>query len=68
MSEAGKKAGMNKKLKKISEKLQKTSFLFYKEIQCPLDIATDLRQGGWGRYRQCGRYIKGLYEMVHFYK
>ena len=31
-----------------------------KTLQCPLDIATDLRQGGWGRYRQSGRYIKGL--------
>ena len=29
-------------------------------LQCPLDIATGLRQGGRGRYRQRGRYIKGL--------
>ena len=30
------------------------------QIQCPLDITTDLRQGGWGRYRQRGRYIMSL--------
>ena len=29
-------------------------------VQCPLDIATGLRQGVCGRYRQRGRYIKGL--------
>ena len=28
-------------------------------IQYSLDIATGLRQGDWGRYRQRGRYIKG---------
>ena len=26
-------------------------------IQCPLDIATGLRHGGWGRYIQRGRYL-----------
>ena len=31
------------------------------KVQCSLDIATGLRQGGWGRYRQRGRYIKGLW-------
>ena len=30
------------------------------KIQCSLDIATGLRQGDWGRYRQRGRYIKDL--------
>ena len=27
------------------------------KIQCTLDIATGLRHGGWGRYRQRGRYL-----------
>ena len=26
-------------------------------IQCTLDIATSLQHGGWGRYRQRGRYL-----------
>ena len=39
------------------------------QVQCSLDIATGLRQGGWGRYRQRGRYIKGLkLENGTFYK
>ena len=30
---------------------------FQKYVQCPLDIATGLRQQGWGRYSQRGRYF-----------
>ena len=28
-----------------------------KKIQCTLDVATGLRYGGWGRFRQRGRYL-----------
>ena len=48
------------RIKIVSDVVPSTSQVGRKYIQCPLDIATDLRQGGSGRYRQRGRYIKGL--------
>ena len=29
--------------------------------QCSMDLVTGLRHGGWGRYRQRGRYIQSRY-------
>ena len=38
----------------------KLSFQFFR-LQCSLDIATDLRHQGWGRYRQRGRYFQSIF-------
>ena len=43
-----------------SLKFEKPAKTSQNQIQCPLDIATGLRQGGWSRYRQRGRYIKDI--------